>query len=102
MLQKSANVLVLIKQEICDYNLFPSVAGWWNVTNVVYPYGSTQQQHLYRGRFSPGSLEVGVINSQDFRSQKLLDSCFVYLFCPTTHQRLRQNKLGILLSAKQH
>lgn len=51
--------------------------------------------------FSPGSLEVGVINSQNFRSQELLDSCYVYLFCLATHQRLRQNKLGSLHSVKQ-
>lgn len=51
--------------------------------------------------FPPGSLEVGVINSQNFRSQELLDSCYVYLFCLATHQRLRQNKLGSLHSVKQ-
>lgn len=52
--------------------------------------------------FPPGSLEVGVINSPNFRSQELLDSCYVYLFCLATHQRLRQNKLGSLHSVKQH
>lgn len=51
--------------------------------------------------FSLGSLEVGVINSQNFRLQELLDSCYVYLFCLATHQRLRQNKLGSLHSVKQ-